>query len=151
MNAASGSFVIWNDLCQSVDSGEEDEGWPSYDAALSACSDGADMPAFHGLRGLVFGRSACARAESAMMASDRLAAEDSARRAATVASIAASTPAAPTGPSAEQRVANMLAACQRAVDAELAKRKPDQSEVARLRANIAKLAVAAIKRRGERR
>lgn len=135
-------FVIWNELCQSVDSGEDDEGWPSYEAALSACSDGADMPAYHGKRGLVFGRAACAKAESAMIAADRLSAEDSARRAATLASIAASAPAAPTGPTAEQRVANMLAACQRAVDAELSKRKPDQSEVARLRANIAKLVAA---------
>jgi hypothetical protein len=136
---AVGRFVIWNELCQSVDSGEEDEGWPSFDAALAACSDGADMPAFHGQRGLVFGRAACDKALTAMRVADRLSAEDSARRAATVASIAASAPPAPTGPSADQRRTNMLAACQQALATELAKRKPDQSEVARLRANVEKL------------
>lgn len=67
-------------------------------------------------------------------------AADSARRAATVASIAAQAAPAPIAPSADQRRANLLAANQANLTAELAKRKPDQAEVDRLRANIAKLA-----------
>lgn len=73
----------------------------------------------------------------------RLAAQDaadSARGAATVASIAAQAAPAPIAPSADQRRANLLAANQSNLTAELARRKPDQAEVARLRANIAKLA-----------
>jgi len=135
-----GSYVVWNDLCQSVDSGEDGEGWPSYQAALGACSDGADMPAFHGLHGLVFGRAACTKAEAAMVAADQRAAADSARRAAVVASIAAQAPTAvPAKPDRLTVLAKMLASNEAALAAELAKRKADKGEIARLRDNCERL------------
>jgi len=135
-----GSYVIWNDLCQSVDSGEEDEGWPSYEAALSACEDGADMPAFHGLRGLVFGQQACAKAEAALLAAERRNSEDSARRAAVVASIAAQAPAAtPAKPDRLTVLAKMLASNEAALAVELGRKKQDRTEVARLRENCKRL------------
>jgi len=84
----TGKYVIWNNICQSVESGEDDEGWPSYEAALSACVEGSDMPAWHGPNGLVFGANACAKAEAAFSAAAAQAEADSARRAATVASLA---------------------------------------------------------------
>jgi len=137
---ATGSYLIWNEMCQSVDSGEADTGWPSYDAALSACSDGADMPAFHGLRGLVFGRSACAKAEAALIAANRLAAQDSARRASVVASIAAQAPAAaPDKPDRLTVLAKMLANNEAALAVELGRKKQDRAELSRLRDNCERL------------
>ena len=140
----TGKYVIWNNICQSVESGEDDEGWPSYEAALSACVEGSDMPAWHGPNGLVFGANACAKAEAAFSAAAAQAEADSARRAATVASLAAefaakADAAKAADPSADQRRAAMLAANQASLTAELAKRKPDQAELARLQANIKKL------------
>jgi hypothetical protein len=135
----AGYFVIWNEMCQSVGSGEEGEGWPSYEAALTACVDGADMPAFHAEgRGLVFGRTACAKAEAAAMRADAQDRADSARRAAVVASFT-SPIAAPIAPSADERRANMLTACRSALAVEQTKRRPDQSELARLAGNIERL------------
>lgn len=131
-----GSYVIWNDLCQSVDSGEEDEGWPSYEAAFSACSEGADMPAFHGKSGLVFGRTACAKAEAALLSSDRREAEDSARRAAVVASIAAQAPVVVAKPDRAVTLAKMLASNEAAL---VACKKTDRAEIARLRDNCRRL------------
>lgn len=63
-----------------------------------------------------------------------------ARRAADLAALSASLtkPAAPVVDQAARRCA-MLAGCESALSAELAKRKPDQSEVRRLRANIERL------------
>lgn len=132
-----GSYVIWNGLCQSVDSGEDDEGWPSYDAALSACSEGSDMPAFHGLRGLVFGRTACAKAETSLLAADRRETEYSARRAAVVASIAAQAPAPVAAkPDRAVTLAKMLASNEAAL---AACKKTNWAEIARLRDNCARL------------
>jgi hypothetical protein len=131
-----GSYVIWNDLCQSVDSGEEDEGWPSYEAALSACSEGSDMPAFHGLRGLVFGAASCAKAEAAILRADAQEAADSARRAAVVASIAAQAPVVVAKPDRAVTLAKMLASNESAL-ADC--KKTDRAEIARLRDNCARL------------
>jgi hypothetical protein len=132
-----GSYVIWNDLCQSVDSGEEDEGWPSYEAALSACSEGSDMPAFHGPRGLVFGPAACAKAEAALLRADAQDAADSARRAAVVASIAAQAPAVVAAkPDRAMTLAKMLASNEASL---AACKKTDRAEIARLRDNCARL------------
>lgn len=134
-----GIYGIWNDLCQSFDTGEDDAGWPSYEAALSACADGADMPAYHGPRGLVFGRTACAKAEAAVNAAMAQDAADRARRAATVASILAATPAPAPKASREDTLRKMLAANEASLTAELAKRKQDKGEIARLRTNCQKL------------
>lgn len=131
-----GSYVIWNDLCQSVDSGEEDEGWPSYEAALSACSEGSDMPAFHGPRGLVFGASACSKAEAALLRADAQDAADSARRAAVVASIAAQAPVVVAKPDRSVTLAKMLANNEAAL---AAVKKTDRAEIARLRDNCTRL------------
>lgn len=68
-------------------------------------------------------------------------AADSARRAATVASIAAQAAAtpSPTKPSREDTLRLMLGRNESALAAELAKKKRDRAEVARLQANVAKL------------
>lgn len=136
---AIGTYGIWNDLCQSFSTGEDDAGWPSYDAALGACSEGSDQPAYHGQCGLVFGRAACAKAEAAVNAGLAQDAQDRARRAATVASILAATPATAPKTSREDTLRKMLAANEASLTAELAKRKRDKAEVARLRNNCQKL------------
>lgn len=136
-------FVIYNSISRSVDAGEEAEGWPSYDAALTACTKDADAPAYHGKRGLVHGRAACARAVASDIAAQEQADAYSARRAALIASIKAAPVAAPVAtPSADQRRTNMLVACKAALIAEQAKgKRADQSEIARLMGNIQKLEV----------
>jgi len=137
---AIGAYVIWNELCQSVEDGEDGQGWPTYEAAMSACSDGADTPAYHGLHGLVFGCAACKKAEAALIAADQIEAEDRTRRAAVVASIAAQAPAAtPAKPDRLTVLAKMLASNDATLAVELGRKKQDHAEIARLRDNCKRL------------
>lgn len=128
-------YVIWNDQCQSIETGEEGEGWPSYEAALSACG-GAEMPAFHGPDGLVFGAKACARAEEACARGIAREKADSARRWAVMASIAAQPVVVAAKPDRAITLAKMLASNLAAL---AACKKTEKAEIARLSGNIARL------------
>lgn len=129
-------YVIWNDQCQSVEAGEDGGGWPSYQAASAACG-GAEMPAFVGPHGLVFGALACAKAEAAAQAVAARAAVDSARRSAVMASITAQAPAAAQAkPDRAITLANLLASNTAALSA---CKRTDKAEIARLSGNIARL------------
>ena len=137
----AGYFVIWSELCQSVDAGEEGEGWPTYADAAAACGSDGDMPAYepefppHGLK---FGRRACELAQAADRRQVEYRLADRVRREAVLASFT-SPIAAPIAPSADERRANMLTACRSALAVEQTKRRPDQSELARLAGNIERL------------
>lgn len=136
-------FVLWDDQCQSVESGEDDTGWPTFDAALSACSE-REVPAYINVKDhLVFGdQRKLERAQAADVATARCASEFAARQAATVASIAAQAAAAPAPAKQPDRMvtlAKMLASNEAALAAELAKRKADKGEIARLRDNCERL------------
>lgn len=132
-------YVIWNEMCQSVYSGEEGEGWPSYEAALSACVDGADMPAYDPVwppHRLAIGRRACAIAQANDLRSAAQDAEDLARRAAVVASIAAQAPVVAAKPDRAVTLAKLLASNEAAL---AACKKTDRAEIARLRDNCSRL------------
>jgi hypothetical protein len=101
-----------------------------------ACSEGSDMPAFHGPRGLVFGAAACAKAAAAILRADAQEAADSARRAAVVASIAAQAPVVVEKPDRAVIMAKLLASNEAAL---AACKKTDRAEIARLRDNCARL------------
>lgn len=129
-------YILWNDLTQSADSGEDDEGYPSYDAAQSACSQAGDMPAYHSRRGLVVGRAACSQAEAADLRAEAQDEADRVRRAAVVASIAAQPVAAPVVQDRSEVLRRMLA---NNIAALAACKRSDRAEIARLEANCAAL------------
>ena len=129
-------FVLWCNLTQLSDSGEADEGWPTYEAATSAVS-GAQEPAWVGRRGLVLGnRAALLRAQAIDNAWDRRDQEDAKRRAATLASFAVSATVAVAQPAVD-RTATLLAINRQALATEQARgRRADAAEIARLQKNV---------------
>ncbi len=118
-------YVLWNGLTQSVDAGEDGDGWISWDAACAECGTGSpEQPAYYRAgQSLVFGKAACLAAERAQAAKQALAEEASSRRAALIASFAATTTGAPALPACapDGRARRMLAANEAALAAEIAK------------------------------
>lgn len=130
----SGKFVYWDDLCQTVRSGEDGEGWPTWEAADAANDYG--WPAYHGLRGLIFGRAKAMAAQAADAAQDRADAVDRVRRAAVVASIAAQPVVVAPKPDRATTLAKLLASNEAAL---AACKRTERAEIARLRENCARL------------
>jgi hypothetical protein len=131
-------FVHWCNLTQSTDSGEADEGWPTYEAAASAVS-GAQEPAWMGRCGLVLGdRAALLRAQAADIAHQCRDQEGSIRRSATLASFPiAAAVAVAVAKANMDRTLVLLASNRQSLISEQAKgRRAEVRELNRLQANV---------------